>query len=178
MVPNLRGRIVRQAGSFGNALNCGDEMTLSLSPSASLDSPPTARHSFSLPFSFSVVWLWEHNTIPFSRIASSPPIEKRGRKENERSSPLSLARRPKASLPSPFQTFVRSILFQPSERLIYMPETFPPFRPSISPPAALCPPWRLPSAPSDHFPTSSLLPLSSKIRPWDLGSIAASFTHQ
>ena len=83
-------------------------MTLSLSPRLSLDFPDRPTDTPSLPLSFSVVWLWEHNTIPFSRIASSPPIEKRGRKENERSSPLSLARRPKASLPSPFQTFVRS----------------------------------------------------------------------
>ena len=115
------------------------------------------------------------STTPFHFLASHH-LSRSKREEGRRTNDLP-ARRPKASLPSPFQTFVRSILFQPSERLIYMPETFPPFRPSISPPAALRPPWRLPSAPSDHFPTSSLLPLSSKIRPWDLGSIAASFTH-
>ena len=73
----------------------------------------------------------QHHSIFSHRIIS--PDRKGRKKENERSSRSATEGKSAVAFPD-----VRSILFQPSERLIYMPETFPPFRPSISPPAS-CP---------------------------------------
>ena len=106
--PNLRGHIVRQEFWQCSKLRRRRRRH------------GLFRHSFS--FSVVVVWLWEHNTIPFSRIASSHSIEKGGREEGRKGE-----REEERRSSSPLGEWQRgkSAAAVSAERLIYMPETPP-----------------------------------------------------